>query len=168
MLFRRTCQTGNFGGDRKLMVVSDGSLSVCLVARLFTESSSIDICSTTSLSSTHGYLRSPNYPESDYPDRQRCRCRLRASSRIVVRLLDLSTATDGRHAAADDADSCPSSSADLVRVSTAEGSVSRRYCGRLQSDRLPETFDTRRADAVVEFQTRGRSRARGFWLAYTS
>jgi len=130
-----------------------------------TESMSVDVCSSTSVSSTHGYIRSPNYPESDYSGRQLCRCRLRASSRIIVRLLDLSTATD--HDAAD-ADSCPTSSADLVRVAAAQGSVSRRYCGRLESDRLPEAFDTRRADAVVEFLTHGRRRARGFWLAYTS
>ena len=125
----------------------------------------MDICSTTSVSSTHGYIQSPNYPEADYSGRQRCRCRLRASSRVIVRLLDLSTAT-GHDTA--DADNCPSSSADLVRVAAAEGSISRRYCGRLESDRLPETFDTRRADAVVEFLTHGRRRARGFWLAYTS
>ena len=130
-----------------------------------TESMSVDVCSTTSMSSTHGYLRSPHYPESEYTGRHRCRCRLRASSRIIVRLLDLSTVVDQDTA---DTDSCPSSSADLVRVAAAEGSVSRRFCGRLESDRLPETFDTRRADAVVEFWTRGRRRARGFWLAYTS
>jgi len=144
-------------------MVSDSGL--LFWATLYIESSSVDICSTKSVSSTHGYIRSPNYPESDYAGRQRCRCRLRASSRIVVRLLDLSTATD--HDAAD-TDSCPSSSADFVHVAAAEGSTSRRYCGRLESDRLPETFDTRRADAVVEFVTHGRRRARGFWLAYTS
>jgi len=130
-----------------------------------TEPLSVDICSTTSVSSTYGYIRSPNYPASDYSGRHRCLCRLRASSRIIVRLLDLSTATDQD---ATDADSCPASSADVVRVAAAESSVSRRYCGHLESDRLPETFDTRRADAVVEFLTRGRQRARGFWLAYTS
>ena len=137
----------------------------CNTTHVYSESLSVDVCSTTSVSSTHGYLRSPNYPESDYTGRQLCRCRLRASGRIIVRLLDLSTATDQE---ATDAASCPTSSADLVRVAAAEGSVSRRYCGRLESDRLPETFDTRRADAVVEFLTHGRRRARGFWLAYTS
>jgi len=118
------------------------------------------------MSSSHGYIRSPNYPESEYNGRRRCVCRLRASSRIIVSLLDLSTAAE-LHAV--DTDSCPSSAADVVRVASVDGLVARRYCGRLESDRLPETFDTRRADAVVEFLTHGRRRrARGFWLAYTS
>ena len=110
----------------------------------------------------HGYIRSPNYPEHDYTGHLHCRCRLRASSRIIVRLLDLSTVAD------QDAAGCPPSSADLVRVAASDGSLSRRYCGHLESGRLPETFDTRRADAVVEFLAHRHRRARGFWLAYTS
>lgn len=139
---------------------------------------SADVCSSTALSSRHGYIRSPNYPlESAYSGRRRCACRLRASSRIIFSLLDLSTAAAHLDTAAAVVDaggggvdaSCPSSTADLVRLASADGALARRYCGRLESDRLPETFDTRRADAVVEYLTHGRRRrARGFWLAYTS
>jgi len=128
---------------------------------------SVDVCSTTSVSSSHGYLRSPDYPDSEHSARRRCGCRLRASSRIIVSVLDLSTATaDDDHGAES---RCPSSTADVVRVASADGAVARRYCGRLESDRLPEAFDTRRGDAVVQFLSHGwRRRARGFWLAYTS
>nr|UCK81591.1 Gal-binding and CUB domains containing protein 3 [Arenicola marina] len=111
-----------------------------------------DICAGLALTTTHGYLRTPNYPDANYNPGQHCACRLKTSdSSILLQLLDF-------HVNHTKGGVCES---DFLRI-TGWG----KKCGYIAPQRLPETLEINKPEVTLEFHSDAAHETRGFWLEF--
>ena len=112
-----------------------------------------DICSSVTMTSHRGFIRSPRYPDNNYTADLHCACRLQTEDHgIMLQILDFSLSQ--------------------AKISTCQGDFLKisgkgKKCGSISPRRLPEKLKLDTHDLSLQFRTDSRRNARGFWLEYT-
>ena len=102
-----------------------------------------------------GYLRSPGYPDQQYSSYKQCVCELKTlDGGLDLEILDLSL----NHT---EAGVCTE---DYVEI---DGAGSRRLCGLISPERLPQRLHLKTNNLVIKFISDENYEARGFWIQFT-
>ena len=111
-----------------------------------------DICQGLSLDANRGFLRTPNYPDSNYTSNMHCACKLRTTGRqLRFYIHDFFL----NHTKAGECDS------DYLKISGWG-----KKCGHLGPERLPEILDVNKQEVLIEFKSNQQFESRGFWIEF--
>lgn len=150
------------GRTRCSVFVSNPFLVTCLAYATYMQvnytcvprSQIYDVCEQVILSSTHGYIRSPNYPDSPYGSNRDCKCTLQTKDRyVVLNILDLNINGTAKKPA-----TCTN---DYLAI-TGQA----KKCGQLSADSVPQRIEYGGGKLTVQFKSDNTVEGRGFWLDY--
>ena len=112
-----------------------------------------NLCERHHVTSSHGYIATPNYPDASYYSDTHCGCHFSTSdAHLLLHILDfavnhtLRTRCDG----------------DFLRIGRRG-----RKCGVIGAAQLPQRMRTMTSQVSVEFFADRLNEARGVWLEYT-